>query len=130
MPCVGGIVFDARRRLLVVQRAHDPDRGCWSVPGGRVEPGEDDAAAVVREVREETGLDVVAGPVVGRVEIAAPGRVFLVTDLACTMADPTQQPVAGDDAADAAFVTRAELDLLRCTPGLVQTLGGWGALPD
>lgn len=130
VPCVGGIVHDAAGRLLVVQRANDPDRGCWSVPGGRVEPGEDDVTAVVREVREETGLDVVAGPVVGSVEVAAPGRVFAITDLVCTLRDPTQVPVAGDDAADVAFVTRAQLDRLRCTPGLVATLGSWGVLPD
>lgn len=130
MPCVGAVVRDARGRLLVVQRANDPDRGRWSVPGGRVEPGEDDATAVVREVREETGLDVVAGAVVGRIEVAAPGRIFAITDLACTLLDPGAAPEAGDDAADVAFVTLARLRELRCTPGLVETLGGWGMLPD
>src|SRR4051812_45185259 len=54
--CVGAVVTDGHGRLLVVRRANDPSAGLWSVPGGKVEPGEDDAAAVVREAYEETGL--------------------------------------------------------------------------
>ena len=48
VPCVGGLAYDEEGRLLVVQRANEPGRGLWSIPGGRVEPGEDDAAALVR----------------------------------------------------------------------------------
>ena len=127
--CVGGIVFDRRGRLLVVRRANDPDAGAWSVPGGRVEAGEDLAAAVVREVTEETGLTVVAGPEAGRVLVPAHAPVYEVVDLVCTPTDPDAHPVAGDDATDAAFVDRATLGSLRCTPGLVATLDGWGLLP-
>ncbi|MCO7222154.1 NUDIX hydrolase [Klenkia sp. PcliD-1-E] len=127
--CVGAVVHDPAGRLLLVQRAHDPDRGAWSVPGGRVEPGEDDAAAVVREVAEETGLRVLPGPEAGRVRVPADAPVYEVVDLVCTLADPGAVPVAGDDAADAAFVDAATLAGLRCTPGLVETLGSWGLLP-
>ena len=63
--CVGGIVHDAQGRLLLIKRANEPGRGRWSLPGGRVEPGETDAEAVVREVREETGLEVTPGPLAG-----------------------------------------------------------------
>ena len=55
--------------------------------------------------------------------------VFTVTDLACTLLDPAQRPVAGDDAADVAFVDAAGLAALECTPGLREALGGWGVLP-
>ena len=66
--CVGGLAYDEAGRLLLVQRANEPGRGLWSVPGGRVEPGEDDAAALVREMREETGLRVTPDELVGRVQ--------------------------------------------------------------
>src|SRR4051812_35800604 len=50
VPCVGAVVTDAEGRLLLVQRANEPGRGLWSIPGGRVEPGETARQAVVREV--------------------------------------------------------------------------------
>ena len=59
--CVGAVaVHDGD--LLMIRRGHGPAAGEWSVPGGRVERGELLAEAVVREVREETGLECVCGP--------------------------------------------------------------------
>ena len=130
VPCVGAVVHDPAGRLLMVRRGHAPSAGLWSVPGGRVEPGETEAEAVVREVAEETGLAVTAGPVLGRVRIPhGDDVVYTVADLACTLVDPARTPVAGDDAADVAFVDAAGLAALECTPGLREALGGWGALP-
>ncbi len=65
--CVGAVIKDDAGRLLLIRRGHDPGRGLWSVPGGRIEAGETDQEAVVREVREETGLVVVPGPLIGSV---------------------------------------------------------------
>lgn len=45
-------------RLLLIRRSIDPWLGRWDIPGGFCEPDEHPEAAVVREVREETGLDV------------------------------------------------------------------------
>jgi 8-oxo-dGTP diphosphatase len=129
VPCVGAVVHDADGRLLLIRRGHAPHEGLWSVPGGRVEPGESPEAAVVREVREETGLRVRAGAAVGRVRIPAGGVVYEVTDLACTLEGSDQRPVAGDDASDVMFADAAALERLSCTPRLVETLGGWGVLP-
>lgn len=129
MPCVGAVVHDERGRLLLVQRGNPPSRGLWTVPGGRVEPGETEEAAVVREVAEETGLQVRAGALVGRVRIPGDGVVFTVADFACSPSRPGQVPVAGDDAADVAWVDSAGLAALPCTPGLVAALTGWGVLP-
>lgn len=53
---VSGVVVDSARRVLLHRRADD---GAWSTPGGIVEPGEQPAAALVREVYEETGVRVV-----------------------------------------------------------------------
>jgi len=128
--CVGAVVHDAAGRLLLVQRGHDPHRGLWSLPGGRIEEGESPEQAVVREVREETDLVVAPVRPVGQVTIPADGVVFDVVDLACTLTRPDQQPVAGDDAAAVRFADPVTLDGLPCTPGLVDTLRGWGVLPD
>ena len=127
VPCVGAVVRDENDRLLVIQRAHPPSEGMWSLPGGRVEPGETLAAAVRREVFEETGLHVDVGDVVGAVELAGTsGQVYAVTDFAARVADGTApHPVAGDDAADARWVTRQELAELDTSPGLAETLAAW-----
>jgi 8-oxo-dGTP diphosphatase len=127
--CVGAVVLDRRGRLLLVRRANEPGRGLWSVPGGRVEAGESVTAAVEREVREETGLAVRAGAEVGRVRVPGPGVVYDVVDLACALLDPQATPVAGDDADAATFADAADLERLTCTPRLLETLRGWGALP-
>ena len=48
IPCVGAIVADGQGRLLMIKRGHEPGAGLWSIPGGRIEPGETDAEAVAR----------------------------------------------------------------------------------
>jgi 8-oxo-dGTP diphosphatase len=126
-PCVGGLAYDGQGRLLLVQRANDPGRGLWSVPGGRVEPGEDDAAAVVRELAEETGLVVRAGELLGVVELGAPGAAIVVHDYRCELVGGTL--AAGDDASAAAWVTAAQLRTLPTTPRLLPLLTEWGVLP-
>jgi 8-oxo-dGTP diphosphatase len=56
-PCANGVVVEGER-VLLARRAHSPWHGLWGSPGGFVELGEHPAETVVREVREETGLDV------------------------------------------------------------------------
>lgn len=129
VPCVGAVVHDEQGRLLLVRRGHAPSAGMWSVPGGRLEPGETEREAVVRELAEETGLAVRPVRPLGSVRIAGDGVVFTVTDWLCTLAQPGRQPVAGDDAAEAAFVDAAGLAGLDMAPGVVTALGGWGVLP-
>ncbi len=131
IPCVGAIVFDERGRLLLIRRAHAPAEGLWSIPGGRVEPGEDDIAATVREVREETGLDVRVVREVGTVIRDLPsGDRYVIRDFLAECA-PGATPTAGDDASDAAFVDPADLHRYELSPGLVEALAGWGLLlPD
>jgi 8-oxo-dGTP diphosphatase len=124
--CVGAVVFDDARRCVVVRRGHPPSQGLWSLPGGRVEPGETLSEAVVREVREETGLEIEVGDPVGRIDIAHGDLVYDVTDFAAAVAGGQAVPlVAGDDAAEARWVTRAEMSRLDTSPGLVATLDSW-----
>ncbi len=118
-------------RILLVRRANPPAQGCWSVPGGRVEPGEDDAAATAREVLEETALPVLVGELVGTVERDAPdGSVFVIRDYRCRPVDDaeTAAVVAGDDAADVGWFTPEQVRELDCAPGLVEALEEWGVL--
>jgi ADP-ribose pyrophosphatase YjhB (NUDIX family) len=129
VPCVGAVVHDAHGRLLLVRRGRDPHRGRWSLPGGRVEPGESPEQAIEREVREETALSVRAGAAVGRVRIPGHDVVYDVLDLVCTLAVPTETPVAGDDADAVMFADAVALGGLDCTPLLVETLREWGVLP-
>jgi len=126
--CAGAIVLDGAGRLLLIRRGREPGRGLWSLPGGRCEPGEDAAAAAVRETYEETGLEVTAGRLVGRVERPGPGGItYLIDDLACTVTGGTLR--AGDDADDARWVRAAELAALPVTEGLLEALTRWGVLP-
>ena len=130
IPGVGAVVFDAAGRLLVVQRAKDPARGRWSIPGGHVESGESHESAVVREVLEETGLQVRVLNEVGHVVRPAPGGgEFLIRDFRCELVGDGE-PRAGDDAADARFVTVGELMALPVAPGLLEALQEWRLIPS
>ncbi|MGY1638734.1 (deoxy)nucleoside triphosphate pyrophosphohydrolase [Geodermatophilus sp. SYSU D00742] len=63
---VGAALVDGDR-VLVAQRSGGPYDGCWEFPGGKVEPGEDDLTALVREIREELGAVVVPQAFLGEV---------------------------------------------------------------
>jgi 8-oxo-dGTP diphosphatase len=125
--CVGAIVTDAGGRLLLIERGHEPEAGRWSLPGGRVQPGESDQDAVVREVREETGLLVTPGRLVGTVQRPGPaGAVYDIYDYAASVRGGRMG--AGDDAADVRWLGQAELAGLTLTTGLAETLTAWGIL--
>ena len=100
--CVGGIAVNDGR-LLMVRRANEPGGGRWSLPGGRVESGESIVAAVVRELREETGLEVVCGPLRGWVERADLEYHFVILDFDVTVLEE-RDPTPGSDASEADWV--------------------------
>ena len=127
IPCVGAVIKDDRGRLLLIKRGHAPGAGLWSLPGGRIEPGETDAEALIREMREETGLAIEAGQLIGTVRRPAQdGGVLDIRDYAATVTGGTLR--AGDDAADARWVAASELETLPITEGLVEALTSWGVL--
>jgi ADP-ribose pyrophosphatase YjhB (NUDIX family) len=127
--CVGGVVIDDQGRFLLIRRGHEPDKGCWSIPGGRVEPGETDAEATAREVLEETGLRVRVDLLTGAIEREGPdGSVYAIRDYLCRLAKDTDPDDVrhGDDADDAGWFTPTQMRALDCSPGLLDALVGWG----
>jgi 8-oxo-dGTP diphosphatase len=100
--------------VLLIRRGKPPLQGSWSLPGGRIEPGERAADACARELFEETGVearllglvDVVDGlfPATGSGDEA---RHYVLIDYA--FAWTAGEPIAGDDAAEARFHPIADL---------------------
>lgn len=126
--CVGAVVLDDAGRLLLIRRANEPGRGRWSVPGGRVESGETDHQAVIREVVEETGLAVEITRLLGNVQRPAPdGEVFDIHDYSCRVTGGTLR--AGDDAGDARWCDAETLASLPLVTGLIEALTHWRSLP-
>ena len=126
---VGALAVD-HGRLLCIRRGHGPGAGLWSLPGGRLEAGETLYEAVVREVMEETALEVVVDRFVGYVERMGDGYHFVILDFAVTLLDLDADPVAGDDAAEAAWVPFEDLGDLRLVDGLYDFLRDHDVLPD
>ncbi|MDA3039969.1 MAG: NUDIX domain-containing protein [Actinomycetota bacterium] len=124
---VGAVVI-VDGHLLLVERGRPPAVGEWSVPGGRVEPGETLAEAVEREVLEETGLRVRCGAFIGWVERISPNFHFVIMDFIATPVQPVSPgldllPIcAGDDASAAAWVPLPELAWVNLVAGLREFL--------
>jgi len=118
--------------LLLIRRGHAPSRGRWSLPGGRVEPGETAREALVREMAEETGLVVEVGDLVGEVTRPGPnGVTYRIQDFRVTLASDNAlagSAVAGDDAADVEWVPLADLAKRPLSAGLLRTLRQWAVL--
>jgi 8-oxo-dGTP diphosphatase len=127
IPCVGAVIRDDEGRLLLIKRGHEPGAGLWSLPGGRIEPGETDIEALVREMREETGLTVKVVRRLGSVRRPGlGGDVIDISDYEATIIAGRLTP--GDDAADARWVDTANLESVASTDGLVEALTQWGVL--
>ncbi len=124
--CVGAVAV-AGDRLLLVRRGREPGRGLWSVPGGRVEPGEALAEAVERELVEETGVVATCGPLLGVAERRDGDHHFVILDYLVEVGEPAP-PVPGTDADEAAWVALGAERDLPLVPGLADFLAGTGVL--
>ena len=107
VPAVGVVCFRGEE-VLLIRRGTPPRAGEWSLPGGRIEPGEPAQTAALRELREETGVET---DLIGLVDVVdaifnnrAGDRItrhYVLIDYAARWVSGT--PVAGDDAAEARF---------------------------
>jgi 8-oxo-dGTP diphosphatase len=114
----------ARRgdEILLIRRGKAPGLGQWSIPGGRVRPGERLSEAVEREVREETGLEVRAGAFLGLVERLGEEPFpyhYVILDFVVDVVGP-EEPMAASDVTDAAWVPIAKLDGYELVDGLLE----------
>lgn len=89
-------------RLLLIQRGHEPQKGRWAVPGGKVEFGESMRDAARREVAEETGLEVEVGDVVWVGESIDDDHHIVLVDFDGSVVGGELQ--SGDDADEARWV--------------------------
>lgn len=111
VPAVG-VVCLRGDSVLLIRRGTPPRQGEWSLPGGRIEPGERAMEAALRELREETG---VAAEITGLIDVVdglfpEAGRHYVLIDYAARWL--SGEPVAGDDAAEARFVALDEVESL------------------
>ena len=120
LPLVGiGAVIIEEDRVLLVKRARPPLQDRWSIPGGVLEVGELIREAAVREAREETGLIVEPGELLGvydRVLRDPEQRVqyhYVLIDFLCRRVGGELQ--AADDAAEVRWFKRKALDALNLT---------------
>lgn len=124
--CVGAVaVRDGC--LLLIRRTTKPSIGRWTLPGGRVEAGESIIAAVIREVREETGLDALCGPFRGWVERVGVEHHFVILDFDITVLTD-DEPVAASDASAAEWVPLDALRSRDVVDGLIDFLVDHGVL--
>jgi 8-oxo-dGTP diphosphatase len=110
---VGAVILDGDK-ILLEQRKNEPSKGKWSVPGGLVELGESMEDAVIREVKEETGLDVYEPQLVDLVNYVSYGEKgaviyhYVIIDYLVTVMGG--KPKAASDAAALKWVPFNELD--------------------
>lgn len=108
---VGAIVRFEDRILFVRQSPGHPLEGQWTVPWGKVEPGESPAAAVIREIREEGGVEAVAEGLLGVQELPSPQQGCIGLAYLCLHISGT--PAPKDRETDAAkYFSAAELEAL------------------
>jgi mutator protein MutT len=123
---VGAVVIDGTK-VLLARRGNEPLKGEWSLPGGAVELGETLQQGVIREVLEETGLEVVPAGIVEIldriIQDEASGRIryhYVLVDFACQVTGGTLGE--GSDADEVRWVAREELDEYRLAPVTVRVI--------
>ena len=128
---VGAIVFDHRGRVLLIRRGQPPKAGLWSVPGGRLEPGESLAQCCRREALEETGIEVEPGAIVAVADREAEGFRYVIIDFAANLISATvAEPRAATDVSEARWVALPDLSGYALVEGLAAAIAAARASRD
>lgn len=131
LSCVGAVVWK-EDKVLLVRRGHPPNAGTWTLPGGRQEFGETVRAAILREVREETGLEVTLLGLVDVVDLTGSGSEsgggFHYTVVEWAAEWTGGEPRAGGDAAEVAWCAVADLKAYAVTDDVLKVIGNSRAL--
>ncbi|MFW6412990.1 MAG: NUDIX hydrolase [Oceanicaulis sp.] len=101
-----GLVVERDGAILLVRRAKPPFQGQWSIPGGRVEPGERVEDAALRELHEESGTKAEIAGLIDVFETIGEHGHFVMIDYAARWI--SGEPRAGDDASEARFFAYSE----------------------
>jgi 8-oxo-dGTP diphosphatase len=111
VPAVG-VVCLRGDEVLLIRRGTPPKQGEWSLPGGRIEPGERAVDAALRELREETGVEAEITGLIDVIDGLFPeaGRHYVLIDYAARWV--SGEPVAGDDAMEARFVALDQVEAM------------------
>ncbi|OQX85266.1 hypothetical protein B6D60_08170 [candidate division KSB1 bacterium 4484_87] len=113
---VGAVVFNEKNQILLIKRGNEPNKGIWTIPGGKVELGEPVKEAALREVREECHIDVELIDLLGVVDLILKnknGNVdfhYVLIDYLAKYKSGT--PRADSDVTDIGWFSRDQLDNL------------------
>ncbi|MEC4020486.1 NUDIX hydrolase [Streptomyces sp. H27-D2] len=130
---VKGVALDAQDRVLLLKN----ERQEWELPGGRLEIGdeadgvladESPERAVERELQEETGWEVKAGPLIdGGVWLyePIPGRRVLIVTYGCAVLTPDRTPVLSHEHKQIGLFAADEVPLLNMPQGYKQSIAAW-----
>ena len=108
-PASCGVVVDAQGRALIGRRAGDPHAGLWDVLGGFLEPGESPEAGLLRELREEIGVDCTVGRYLGGFADTYGDDGDATLNLAYECRIVAGEPRAADDVSELAWFAPSEL---------------------
>ncbi|CAG7856656.1 hypothetical protein MCAMS1_01222 [biofilm metagenome] len=124
-PCVGvgGILFNENREVLLIKRNQPPAQGLWSIPGGKLEPGESIVEACQREFCEETSLTVTAQHIVAVVDRQLEGFHYVIIDFCVALIDKTNSvPLAQSDVLEAKWVSLDDIGSYDLVIGLAEII--------
>lgn len=88
------LIFDEQGNFLIAQRARGKLAGKWEFPGGKIEAGETEQEAIVREIAEELGVSIFAEKIIGVFSRAYAEQEVDLTLIRCSLRDPSQEIIS------------------------------------